>query len=714
MSLRDLATTALCAPTDASVGSSSAAGSSALVQLADAILPSTSAPPRPDHVASLSTAAIAADAGDPLLTHPDVAAAGVPSSAAVTSQLPSANPSNAPFLPPGLFPAPVHVPAPASVHAPAPVPVPIQGPPQPLPTPVAGDPTDLFERAFKSPLQHPAPAPAHAHAPAHAPASAPLSHGAPAPVARPASMHSWRHLNAPFHSALGYHSYGHPPMMVPVHAPPPPRLYVPPPVAAVLQPATAAVAGTTTTTATARTAATATATKTSDTATATTIAATTVQPQPVEEATSSALSWSEEFASLEAVESLSSQDVNPSLLHTMEDPSFHVDSDVLENPAFDETLQSAFQHWLRMGSSETYQFTNAPLDQSATSVRTAAEALQQGIHAHTEGRLSAAVYHLEEALQRHQANREELPKVKEALSWYVLGLCLADLDDDERAIQALTQGINVYNGNQTGHRREDNPYLWQSLIALAVSHTNELEHSKAFRVIREWLDLRNAAQNGDGEAGMPALGGIGGISSGSSTSHYEGVSAATHQPTNDLFRRISHEDLVTALNRAASQSPEDADLFIVLGILHNLNRDYERAATAFRHAAALRPETPGVWNKLGATLANGGDTDDALRAYRRAVDLQPALVRAWVNVGTAYTNRTESEKAIRYYLKAIAISKESTAENKALKAKAMHSGDSMQHVWGYLRSSLISLSRGDLLGLVESRDAEALRAHFNF
>lgn len=386
-------------------------------------------------------------------------------------------------------------------------------------------------------------------------------------------------------------------------------------------------------------------------------------------------SWGEDFTSLEALSLGADQHQHQ--------PVSEIDDFLLDN-----TLQAAFEQWMRRDPMDQYQFSDR---QHSSPRRRALLALKEGIRAHSDGRLSTAVFHLEDALNRSEEG-DSLPKEKQALAWYVLGLSLADLDDDERSIQALNQGLKSYNGVEVGHRREDNPYMWQSLIALSVSYTNELEYTKAIRSIREWLALRNASKTGDTEAGVASV-----------------------LPNVDLFRDGNHEDLLQELNDLASKAPSDVDVFTVIGILYNLNRDYEPAAVALRHAVTIRPNMPNLWNKLGATLANGGNSDDALRSYRKAVDLQPKLVRAWVNVGTAYANRGEFSKAMRYYLKAISMSENEGGETtNADSGPVFRQSDNLLHVWGYVRNTLLSMSRADLLYLVETQDVKSLKAHLGF
>lgn len=72
-------------------------------------------------------------------------------------------------------------------------------------------------------------------------------------------------------------------------------------------------------------------------------------------------------------------------------------------------------------------------------------------------------------------------------------------------------------------------------------------------------------------------------------------------------------------NEAAQMFPEDADVHIVLGVLYNLTREYDKAIASFKTALKLKPRDYSLWNKLGATQANSVQSADAILAYQQVV-----------------------------------------------------------------------------------------------
>jgi len=245
------------------------------------------------------------------------------------------------------------------------------------------------------------------------------------------------------------------------------------------------------------------------------------------------------------------------------------------------------------------------------------------------------------------------------------------MDQDNPAIICLRRSIEV--GGEVA----------DALLELGVSYTNELNHSQALAYLKRWLETQPKYQV-----------------------------FSRQQPSDDAV--TAHAYLVEQFRAASVAYPEDVNLYIVLGVLHNLSRDYELAVESFGKAIQLQPNDHRLWNKLGkctafryvverdnyircasfgnlgATLANSYQSREALSAYRRAVDLKPSYVRAWVNVGTSYANQGIYERACRYYLKALQMN------------------PLLNHVWNYLRTSLIAMGRNDLLALTDQYDPQVL------
>lgn len=72
-------------------------------------------------------------------------------------------------------------------------------------------------------------------------------------------------------------------------------------------------------------------------------------------------------------------------------------------------------------------------------------------------------------------------------------------------------------------------------------------------------------------------------------------------------------------NEAAQMSPEDADVHVVLGVLYNLSREFDKAIASFKTALKLKPRDYSLWNKLGATQANSVQSADAIDAYQQVI-----------------------------------------------------------------------------------------------
>lgn len=389
-------------------------------------------------------------------------------------------------------------------------------------------------------------------------------------------------------------------------------------------------------------------------------------------------SWGDEFTSLDSF------NASPTLAARAFEETWAPTNEF--EHAFDDTYASDLTSYLGGDPATTaYAFEQ----ENEFSGKSAAEALAEGERLRAVGELGRALDAFEEAVNRPAEDpHPPLEGTERARAWFLLGTTHAECDDDVRAIQALSRvGVVEPSADSSeGHART----CAAALLALAVSYTNELDAARAIVHIRRWLEAQGALWE-DG------LGGIeGSLADAAEEGYVEGE--VTGQ-------------LVWQLRRAAEMHPDDAEVHIAQGIVHSLNRDYALASAAFRVAVSMRKDDARMWNKLGATLANGGESDDALRAYRRAVDICPAYTRAWVNVGTAYGNRGEHAKAIRYYLRALAATGKAEEGGRGKGKRCM---EDMGHVWGYMRSALISLGMAELVPDAEQRNLDAFRPHFAF
>lgn len=289
----------------------------------------------------------------------------------------------------------------------------------------------------------------------------------------------------------------------------------------------------------------------------------------------------------------------------------------------------------------------------------------EGLELQQAGTLAEAVLAFEAACQKDM-NRQE--------AWRQLGTAQAENEKDQLAIRALNKA------------RELNPKDLSVHAALAVSHTNETNHSQALQALRGWL-LAHAEYEHLGTINL----------------HQEGdpeMADADDYSSQYLFVSPSeHRDCYTLFQAAVEMNPTDSELHSCLGVLKNLSHEFDEAAVHFNDALKFCPNDPKLWNKLGATLANGNRSREALDAYDRALDLNPGYVRAQYNLGIAHSNLGEHQMAAKHLLRAIVMQ-----QGGVTTADGGGSGRSTREMWDVLRMTLNLMDRSDLVEMTWKQD----------
>jgi len=307
---------------------------------------------------------------------------------------------------------------------------------------------------------------------------------------------------------------------------------------------------------------------------------------------------------------------------------------------FGEGFPAGIEGMWRNPNEQAYQFAeeNPYLDLD--------DPLAEALRLLAQGRDREALLCLEAEVKRNPESSE---------GWRVMGELYAALDQDVEAIQCLRKGHEV------------DPYNLDSLLALGVSCTNELDQLPALKYLRRWMENHEEHQVLTQGLEPPA------------EYDYEGW----RQQVTMLFKR------------AAEANPLDSQVFVALGVMENINRHYEGAIQALATACRLRPNDHTVWNKLGATLANSGQSERALVAYHQGLQLKPNYARSWSNLAIAHSNLGQHRDAARFYLSSLVLNPEAT------------------HIWNHLTTTVLNMDAGaDEMVAIEARDLAAASRYF--
>lgn len=113
--------------------------------------------------------------------------------------------------------------------------------------------------------------------------------------------------------------------------------------------------------------------------------------------------------------------------------------------------------------------------------------------------------------------------------------------------------------------------------------------------------------------------------------------------------------VIAELDRATTEAPDDADLWLHLGLARDAMGEPQGALDAFARATALEPDNALAWDQTARAAMDTGRLDVALAASNEVVRLVPDDAGAYLNLARVYEAREEVDKALQACVRALAI-----------------------------------------------------------
>eukprot|EP01125_Pyxidicula_operculata_P013671 TRINITY_DN4540_c0_g1_i1.p1 TRINITY_DN4540_c0_g1~~TRINITY_DN4540_c0_g1_i1.p1 ORF type:complete len:679 (-),score=193.10 TRINITY_DN4540_c0_g1_i1:25-2061(-) len=328
--------------------------------------------------------------------------------------------------------------------------------------------------------------------------------------------------------------------------------------------------------------------------------------------------------------------------------------------------------WERIGDqiNKPYQFqkNNIYLNSSSDPYSIGLEKLESG-------QLSQAILAFEAALQRPQKSEQITSNV-----WYRLGLAHAENEDDFNAILALNPSVEL--------SKKLGDLDLKKVTALAISCTNEFQVAQVHSSFQSWFSSYPQFKH---------------LSYPLEDFEKEGSEIVNQDRTIEAFRKTIK--IIESSTTPSNKSENDSllgDIYVALGTLNSLSSEYGKAAECFKMALSYNPKDYQLWNKLGASTANSEEKltkeayQQALDAYYRALEVRPTYTRARSNLGILYSRIGNDTEAAKCFLGALLLN------------------PSNQSLWISLEDTLKDMNRVDLLRLLDQRNVELFRPHFDF
>ncbi|XP_041976975.1 peroxisomal targeting signal 1 receptor [Aricia agestis] len=267
-----------------------------------------------------------------------------------------------------------------------------------------------------------------------------------------------------------------------------------------------------------------------------------------------------------------------------------------------------------------------------------------------------------------EAAAQQQPDSAEA--WFLLGTTQAENEQDPMAITALKKSLEL------------DPRQLEAYITLAAAYTNENMPKYAYTTLANWLKA------------SPKY----------SDTFPNDVDIKT-MPLKEL------ETYVTSLYLKAVQlnpTQIDPDIQNALGVIFNINSEYDKAVDCFKTALMVSSDNAKLWNRLGATLANSDRSEEAVDAYHQALNLEPGFIRARYNVGITCMNLGAHKQAAEHFL--VALNQQTKAST--LNPNTANKDNSSSTIWTTLRMVCSFMGEHDVAKLVDERNLTELNRFF--
>lgn len=262
-----------------------------------------------------------------------------------------------------------------------------------------------------------------------------------------------------------------------------------------------------------------------------------------------------------------------------------------------------------------------------------------------------------------------------SVAWRYLGTTQAQNERDKLAIRALRNCLRLNEKDQ------------EARLAIAVSLANESLRLQACEHLIQWLINHERYQT-----------------LGASLEEFYKSNRKTLAENN--IYSMNYDYVCNKFFEAARMSPNnpDPDVQCSLGVLFNMQGEYDKAIDCFKAALSVRENDSLLWNRLGATLANGNRSDEALVAYRKALEIAPGCLRIRYNLAISLIHLSTYNEAAKQLIQILNMQAagKGSRDKPFTSVRLLTSGA----VWSTLRTVVTLMNKPEWYPMVDQRNLE--------